>query len=466
MTQALTKPVSPAPGHRTPPGPRGNLFLGNMYDLQRRPLQFLQRLARDYGDVTRVRYGVWPLYFVNHPDYIKQVLQEHHRNYNKDVIDYRLLRRFTGNGLLVNDGELWLYQRRLMQPAFHRQRIAAFGTLMTNATLAMLERWNTLAARGEAFDVATEMMGLTLRIVGEALFSTDTGEAGARLGQAFTTVQAYLMKIFYQPLLALPFVPAPGKRQFLRAQAVLDQAVEAIIQQRRQHPQARGDLLSMLLEARDEETGASMDDRQVHAEVLTLLVAGHETTAVCLGWTWYLLAEHPAVERKLHAELAATLGGRAPTVDDLPNLPYTRMVVEESLRLYPPAWTFSRASIEDDEIGGYSIPKKAMVLVSPYTMHRHPAFWERPEEFDPERFTPERSANRPRFAYCPFGGGPRQCIGNLFALTEAQLILATVAQRYRLRVVPGHPVEPEPLVTLRLKHGLRVTLERAGGLAS
>lgn len=463
MTQTLTKPAATAPGRRTPPGPRGNLFLGNMYDLQRRPLQFLQRLARDYGDVTRVRYGIWPLYFVNHPDFIRHVLQEHHQNYNKDVIDYRLLRRFTGNGLLVNDGASWLHQRRLMQPAFHRQRIAAFGALMTGATLAMLERWETLAARGEAFDAATEMMGLTLRIVGQALFSTDTGAEGAWLGQAFTTMQAYLMKIFYQPLLVLPVVPARGKRQFLRAQAVLDETVEAIIQQRRQHPQERDDLLAMLLEARDEETGAGMDDRQVHAEVLTLLVAGHETTAVALGWTWYLLAEHPAAERKLHAELAAVLGGRAPTVDDLPNLPYTRMVLEESLRLYPPAWTFSRASIEDDEIGGYHIPKKSMVLVSPYTMHRHPAFWERPEEFDPERFTPERSANRPRFTYFPFGGGPRQCIGNLFALTEAQLILATVAQRYRLRVVPGHPVEPEPLITLRLKQELLVTLERAGG---
>ncbi len=462
MAQTLTKhePPPTRSSWRLPPGPRGNLFLGNLYDLQRRPLQFLQRLARDYGDVTRMRYGVWPLYFVNHPDYIRQVLQEHHLNYNKDVIDYKLLRRFTGNGLLVNDGESWLRQRRLMQPAFHRKRIEAFGALMTKATLATLERWDALAARGEAFDAANEMMGLTLRIVGEALFSTDTGKEGARLGQAFTAVQAYLMKVFYQPLLGLPFVPARGKRQFQQAQTMLDQTVDAIIQQRRQQPEDRGDLLSMLLEARDAETGAGMDDRQLHAEVLTLLIAGHETTAVALGWTWYLLSEHPLAERKLHAELAAVLGGRAPTVDDLPNLPYTRMVIEESLRLYPPAWTFSRASIADDEIGGYHIPKKSMVLVSPYTTHRHPDFWERPEVFDPERFTPERSEGRPRFAYFPFGGGPHQCIGNLFALTEAQLILATIAQRYRLRVVPGHLVEPEPLITLRLKHGLKVTLEQ------
>jgi cytochrome P450 len=459
QTQLHPEPTRTALPARLPPGPRGHLLLGSARDLQRRPLEFLSALARDYGDVAQCRYVVWPMVLVNHPDYIKQVLQERSRSYNKDVIDYRLLRRIAGNGLLVNDGASWLHQRRLMQPAFHHRRIEGFGALMTTATLEMLERWEQRAAPDEPLDAAVEMMRLTLRIVGKALFSVDTSAEGDEFGQAFSVVNAYLMKIFYQPLLLLPFVPARGRRQFQRAQARLDAIVDQIIQQRRKQPAAHDDLLAMLLEARDEETGEGMDDRQLHAEVATLLIAGHETTAVALSWAWSLLSEHADVERRLHEELDRVLGGRIPTINDLPNLPYSRMVLEETLRLYPPAWSFSRNAAEDDEIGGYRVPKGTVVLVSPYTMHRHPAFWERPEAFDPERFTPERSAGRPRFAYFPFGGGPRQCIGNQFAMLEAQLVLATVAQRCRLRVVPGHPVEPEPLITLRLKHGLLVTLE-------
>jgi cytochrome P450 len=462
MAQTLTtpEPITTSPHNRVPPGPRGNFFLGSYHSLRHRPLQFLLDVARDYGDVTRIRYIIWPIYLINHPDDIKYVLQENNRNYNKDVLDYRLLRWIAGNGLLVNDGESWLHQRRLMQPAFHRKRIEALGTLMTSATLAMLDRWDALAARGEALDVAQEMMGLTLGIVGKALFGTDLSAEVEQIGRAFTIVNEFLMRVFYQPLILTPGLPVPGKRAFRVAQRTLERIVMQIIQQRRQHPEDKGDLLSMLLAVRDEETGEGMDDRQLGAEVLTLLLAGHETTALTLAWTWYLLAEHPEAERKLHEELARVLGGRAPTVDDLPKLAYTRMVIEETLRLYPTGWSFSRNTLADDEIGGYSIPRRSMVLISPYTVHRHPAFWERPEAFEPERFMPERAAGRPRFAYFPFGGGPRQCIGNVFAMTEAQLILATIAQRYRLRVVPGHPVEPEPLITLRLKHGLKVTLER------
>jgi len=462
MAQLATKPESPKttlPG-KLPPGPHGHPLWGSARALQQKPLEFLSALARDYGDVTRCRYGLWPMYLVNHPDHIKHVLQECHSRYNKDVIDYRLLQRIAGNGLIVNDGASWLHQRRLMQPAFHHRRIEGFGTLMTNAALEMLARWEARPAPDEPLDMAVEMMRLTLRIVGQALFSVDTSAEGDEFGQAFAIVNAYLMKIFYQPLLMLPFVPARGKRQFQRAQARLDAIVDGIIHQRRQQPAAHDDLLAMLLEARDDETGEGMDDRQLRAEVATLLIAGHETTAVSLTWAWLLLSAHPDVERRLHAELDVALGGRAPTISDLPNLPYNLMVLEETMRLYPPAWSFSRSAVEEDEIGGYRVPKGTMVLVSPYTMHRHPAFWEHPETFDPERFTPERSAGRPRFAYFPFGGGPRQCIGNQFAMLEAQLALATIAQRYRLRVVPGHPIEPQALITLRLKHGLPVTLER------
>jgi cytochrome P450 len=448
-----------------PPGPRGVFQANSAHQLQHDPLGFLQTLVREYGDVVRFRFYLYPIYLVNQPDAIKRVLQDHHRNYNKDVLDYRLLRRFGGNGLIVNDGASWLRQRRLMQPAFHRQHVDAFGTLMTTATLALLEGWEQSARNGEVLDVAEEMMHLTLRIVAEALFSTDINTEIEQFGQAFGLVNAAFIQLFYEPWRFLPGWPSSPWRRLVAARRTLNAVGTQMIAERRRQlvnnsdTGDSGDLLSMLLLARDAETSQGMDDRQLTAEVLTLLLAGHETTALALTWTWYLLDAHPDVEHRLHESLASVLGERVPTVGDLPHLPYLRMVVEEALRLYPPAWSFLRNAVAADTLGGYRIPKGAMVMISPYTMHRHPAFWEQPEVFDPERFLPERAAGRPRFAYLPFGGGPRQCIGNTFALTEAQLVLATVAQRYRLRMVPGHLVEPEPVITLRLRHGLRMRLE-------
>jgi cytochrome P450 len=465
MASSLTPPdnASAPAFHRAPrlpPGPPGLIQVNSAHWLQHDALAFLQSLARDYGDVVRFRFYLYPIYFINHPDAIKRVLQDNHRNYNKDVIDYRLLRRLGGNGLIVNDGASWLRQRRLMQPAFHRQRIEAFGTLMTTATRAMLASWEQPAKDGAALDVAEEMMHLTLRIVAEALFSTDMNAEIERFGQAFRLLNAAFLQLFYEPWRLLPGLTASPWRRLRAARRTLNAVGTQVIAQRRQQLVDKGDLLSMLLLARDEETDQGMDDRQINAEVLTLLLAGHETTALALTWTWYLLDTHPEVERRLHESLTAVLGGRVPTVDDLPHLPYLRMVLEEALRLYPPAWSFLRNAVAADTLGGYRIPTKAMVLISPYTMHRHPTFWEQPQTFDPERFAPERAASRPRFAYLPFGGGPRQCIGTTFAQTEAQLVLATVAQRYRLRMVPGQLVEPEPVITLRLRHGLRMRLER------
>jgi cytochrome P450 len=461
MASTLTKCDASAPARRrVPPGPRGLIQVNSARWLQRDPLGFLQTLAHDYGDVVRFRFYLYPIHFINHPDVVKRVLQDHHRNYNKDVIDYRLLRRLGGNGLLVNDGTSWLRQRRLIQPAFHRQRIEAFGTLMTNATLSMLETWEQPARDGEVLDVAEEMMRLTLRIVAQALFSSDINAAIEPFGQAFRLLNGAFIQLFYQPWRFLPGLPSSPWRRLQAARRTLNTVVAQLIAQRRQQSVDKGDLLSMLLLGQDEETAQGMDDRQISAEVLTLLLAGHETTALALTWTCYLLDAHPEVEQRLHECLTAELGGRVPTVDDLPHLPYLGMVLAEALRLYPPAWSFLRNAVAADTLGGYHIPKRGMVMISPYTLHRHPAFWEQPEVFDPERFTPERSASRPRFAYLPFGGGPRQCIGNTFALTEAQLVLAIVAQRYRLRVVPDHPIEAEPLITLRLRHGLRVRLER------
>jgi cytochrome P450 len=305
------------------------------------------------------------------------------------------------------------------------------------------------------------MMRLTLGMAGKTLFSMDLSNEADEVGRAAATVIQYANDRFTR-LLPLPTnIPTPHNRRFWKALRTLDTVVQGIIDVRRREEKDAGDLLSMLLLARDEETGEGMNDQQLRDEVRAFILAGHETTAAALAWTWYLLAQHPHIEHRLHTELVTVLDGRSPTFEDLPKLTYTKMVLEESMRLYPPGWGFERRAVADDEIGGYHIPADSLVLISPYVTHRHSAFWEDPERFDPERFTPEPLAGRPRYTYFPFGGGPRQCIGNEFAIVQCQLIIAMVAQTYRLRLVPGHPVEPEPSVTLRPRHGLLMTLQRA-----
>lgn len=448
-------------GHTPPAAPRGGLVLGSARDLQRDTLAFIRVLAAQ-GDVVRYRFVFWPSVFVNHPDYIKHVLQENNRNYDKDAPSNRMLKTVLGEGLLTNDGASWLRQRRLIQPAFHRQRIAGFGALMVAATSAMLDRWDARPDAAAPLDVSAEMMGLTLRVVGQALFGAEMGGDVAAVGSSFTTVNTFLTHSFYQPFALLPGVPARGKRGFVAARRELDQIVYRLIAERQRENADRGDLLSLLLQARDAETGETMSSQQAHDETLTLLLAGHETTAVALSWTFALLARHPEVAERLRAEVASALAGRPPTIEDLPALPYTRMVIDEALRLYPPAWAILRRAIGDDELGPYHIPAHSNIFISPWAIHRHPAFWDNPEAFDPDRFSPARSAGRPHFAYLPFGGGPRQCIGNSFALTEAQLILATITQRYRLRLLSDQPNEPQALITLRPRGGLRMEPQRVG----
>lgn len=430
-----------------------------MRDLARDPLQFYSSMRLRYGDVVGSRIG--PLYvcMVFHPDGVGHVLQERHAIYHKDNADYRMLKPVLGEGLVTSNGDLWLRQRRLMQPAFHRDRIAAFASLMTAHTERMLTRWHDAAKGGAPRDVAAEMMTLTLQIATSALFNVDGTDLAEAVRDSFTTVNRHVIENFSAPWMMLPglrALPTPGNRRAQAAQRRLDGVVRAIIAERRQHPAAGSDLLTMVLEAHDEAGG--MNDRQLRDEVMTMLVAGHETTSNALAWTFYLLAGAPLVAEKLRDELARSLSGRVPTVEDLPRLTYTRMVIEEAMRLYPPVWTLSRTPREDDTIGGYHIPTGAVVIISPYITHRHPEVWDDPDRFDPERFTPARIAARPRFAYFPFAGGPRQCIGNNFAMMEAQLVLATVAQRFCLALVPGHHVSPEALVTLRPRGGLPMTL--------
>lgn len=422
-------------------------------------LDFLLSAARDYGPVVGFRWLNRRSLLLDHPDHIEYVLRTNNRNYLKSK-NYEPVKLVVGEGLIVSEGDFWRRQRRLAQPAFHRKRIAGLASLMVAETEAMLERWaSSPQGCGEPFDVHREIGSLTLRIVAKALFGANVGEdAVGRISEA----QAFLNGYVDSRMGALPKlphqVPTPNNTRYRRALKDLEGIVYSLIEGRRKD-EGGEDLLSMLLEARDEETGEGMGGVQLRDEVMTLLIAGNETTAVALSWAWYLLSGHPEVNQRLHEELDAVLGGRAPTFEDLPRLPYTTAVLKEAMRLYPPAWIFSRRPIEDDEIGGYQVPAGTTVLISPYVTHRNPAYWEEPETFDPERFEEGRSEGRLELAYLPFGGGPRKCIGDRFALTEGVLVLATVAQRYHLRLVSGRKIAPEPLVTLRPKGGVPVVLE-------
>lgn len=425
-------------------------------EFRRDRLKFYMNLAT-FGDVVRIQVGRSCFHFVAHPDHIKYILQDNNQNYGRSSLT-RMLKAALGDGLLTSEGDLWRRQRRLAQPAFHRQRIGNFATIMTECTQVMLERWETSTARRQPLEVLAEMSNLTNLITTRALFSSDMGEDIATICEAQSAHVAHFNYRF-EHLLSLPeWVPTPRYRRFRRANQTLNRVAYGIIAQRRKEPGDRGDLLSMLMLARDEDTGDSISDTQLRDEVVTFMGAGSETTAVLLAWVWYLLSHHPDVDRKLRAELATVLGGRVPTAADLSQLTYTRMGIEETLRLYPPAWGMSRSVRADDEIAGYHIPANTIMVLSQYVTHHDPRFWENPAGFDPERFTPERSATRPRYAYFPFSGGPRQCIGNEFALMEATLVVATVAQHYRLHLVPGHPVEPYPIFTLRPRCGVLMTL--------
>ena len=444
---------------RLPPGPRGHWLWGSLLDFQADPLRAYTEAARQYGDIVRFRSGPWHSYLVTHPDYVKHVLQDNHRNYNKGALSDAYLKPLLGQGLITSEGDFWLRQRRLMQPAFHKQRLAHFGQTMTDKTLAMLDRWQTYAASGEPFDVSAEMMRLTLSIVGKTLFSAEVEDTSGEVGRAMEVAQAHVNYRTTHPFSLPERFPTPRNRRFRQAKATFDRILLSIIEERRRSGEDKGDLLGMLLAARDEATGEGMSDQQLRDETVTLFLAGHETTSNTLTWTWYLLSQHPEVARRLREELSRLLGGRTPTVADIPHLKYTTQVLEETMRLYPPAWVITRGAIGPDEIGGYPIPARALISISPYVTHRHPDFWPNPEVFDPERFTPERAADRPRYAYFPFGGGPRQCIGNNFALMEATLLLATIAQAGQLDLAPGHRVALEPLITLRPRYGMRMRFQ-------
>jgi cytochrome P450 len=388
------RPATSRISREAPPTLRGHSLFVNMREVQHDPLRLYASARQQYGDVVRLRaipFVYW--YLVTHPHDVEHVLQTNQRNYRKPDVFTHPVGLLAGRGLLTSEGDFWRHQRRLAQPAFHRQRLAALATLMSDAAASTAEQWDKYAENGASVDVAAEMTRLTLKIVGLGLFSTDLSDRADRVGPAGRVAFEHVNHRMSH-LLALPEgLPTWRNRQFREAKRTLDAMVFGLIDERRRTGEDRGDLLSMLLLTRDEETGEGMSDQQLRDEAITLLIPGHETTAAALSWTWYLLSRHPEVECQLHVELAQVLGGRAPTVDDLPHLAYTTMVFEESMRLYPPAWGQPRQAIADDRIGDYYIPAGANISLCQWVTQRHPDFWDNPEQFDPERFTPERSAD-------------------------------------------------------------------------
>jgi cytochrome P450 len=436
-----------------PPGPKNLPIVGNLRPFRANPLAFIRKAAREYGDLVYFRVVRQHLYLVSHPEYVREILVTNQNNFIKS----RALQRakiLLGEGLLTSEGEHHLRQRRLVQPAFHRDRLAGYASAMSESAV----RWRDRLQAG-ALDISREMPQLTLAIVAKTLFSADVESEAGEIGAAMTSI----LEMF--KVLLMPFseyfdkLPLPMIRRFEKARARLDATIYGLIAERRKSGVDAGDLLSMLLFSQDEAGGGGMTDQQVRDEALTLFLAGHETGANALTWTWYLLSQHPDVERRLHAEIDAVLGRRPPELADLSQLRYAEMILAEALRLYPPAWAIGRKALADFTLGDFQIPAESICIVSPFVVQHDARWFPDPDKFDPERWTQEARDARPKFSYFPFGGGARVCIGERFAWMEGVIVLAAIAQKWRFRLAPGQQVEPLPLITLRVKNGLRMIAE-------
>jgi len=426
--------------------------MGVMREFNRDTLGFIER-CRDYGDVVRTRFLWVNAFFLYNPADIETMLTTNARSYRKaQSLRSPFFHRLVGNGLVTSEGEFWRRQRRLAQPAFHRQRISSYGDIMVQYAQRTIANWQD----GEQRDLSRDMTRLTLEIVVKTLFNSDVSKDADHVGQILTSLvkpfasQATLKWILDNRL------PTPGHRRYFNAVSEIDRIVFRIIAERRASGYDEGDLLSMLLQAQDDD-GTRMNDAQLRDEVMTLFLAGHETTALALSWSWYLLASHPEAEKKFHAELDEVLGGRTPTVADMASLKYTEMIAKEAMRLYPPAYAVGREAIEETEIGGFRVPKGTQLFAFQWVTHRDARFFEDPAAFKPERWTSEKSEQLPKYAYFPFGGGPRQCIGNYFAMMEIVLLLATIGQRFRFALTDER-VEVLPVLSLRPKSGIKVKL--------
>jgi cytochrome P450 len=446
--------VKSKPTALRPPGPKGSPIMGVMRDFNRDQLGFIERTRDEYGDIAWMRFLYVPALFLYHPDDVEYVLVTNARNFIKSMsLRSNFFQRLVGKGLLTSEGEEWKRARRLSQPAFHRERVASYGQVMSNYANRLTAKWQD----GETLDVHPEMMRLTLEIVVQCLFSADVShdvdDVGATLKELIKpfAAQATLGWILNNRL------PTPAHLRFHRLARKIDNVVYRIISERRAGGGDKGDLLSMLLAARDED-GSQMSDRQLRDEVMTLFLAGHETTALTLAWSWYLLGTHPEVEERFQAELDEVLGGRPPTAADLPRLKFTEQIAKESMRLYPPAFGLGREAVNDCEIGGYRIPAGTQVFLFQWATQRDPRFYDEPAAFRPERWTEDFIERLPKYAYFPFGGGPRVCIGASFAMMEVILCLAAIGQRFRLELDRDHPVSIYPAMSLRPNDGIKVVV--------
>jgi cytochrome P450 len=413
--------------------------------------------ARAYGGIAQFKLLNKSYLLVTDPDYVKYILQDNYKNYirGRSVETGRVL---LGDGLPLIDGDFWLRERRMLQPAFHRERLGKLVGTVTTVIDTFLQGWTGKAGQSQTLDLDEEMMRLTLTVIIKSMFSSPIDDKIPALSRAFQVASRFMLWRSQQ-MVQLPLaVPLPRHAEYNRALKVLNETIYPLIADARKYP--RDDLLGMMLEMRDAETGEGLSDRQARDEVVTIFFAGHETTAATLSWAFYLLSQHPQVEERLRAEVRSALQGAAPTLADLPRLVYLQQVINEVLRLYPAAYLFAREAIVEDVLDGYTIPANTLIFISPFVGHRDPKYWPDPEHFDPERFTPQQVASRPRHVYYPFGEGPHVCIGNNFAVMEMQLILACALQRFRLQLVPDHPIALKPEATLRPRHGMKMTIEQ------
>ncbi|UFJ42380.1 cytochrome P450 [Brevibacillus humidisoli] len=443
-------------------GPRGLPITGNLYWFRKDPLSFLQRMADEYGEMVHFRFGPRHFYLLNNPEHIKEVLVTKQAHFKK-AKGLQTAKAVIGEGILTSEGETHMRQRRLMQPSFQPRQIRTYADTMVAKAKKLIQDWQD----GDVRPISDDMMSLTLAIIVETMFSLDMEQdvkAGVhKIGHAIDIGMKHVTRKASSFLDLPDKLPTKGNKELQQARSVLDEVIYTIINERRERADAgeRNDLLGLLLAARDEQDGTGMTDQQVRDEVMTIFLAGHETTANTLSWTWYLLSQHPEAERAMQEELDTVLSGRDPSFEDLQQLPYLHNVIWESMRLYPAVWAINREVVSEVEIGGHTFTPGDTLMMSQYVMHRNPRYYANPDQFRPERFSGDLLKRNPPYAFFPFGGGPRICIGNHFALMEAALILATIGQTYQLRLVDNHPpVQPEPLITLRPNPGLRMVVSK------
>jgi cytochrome P450 len=442
------------------PGPRGQFPFGCLREFRRDQLNFLSDLRRTHGDYVRIpTVPGYDIYLLADPAAVEHILVKNYKNYRKPEFLNEPVRLLLGNGLFSSEGDFWLRQRRLAQPAFLRSAIVRLSAPMTAAVESRTRTWKA-APDGRVLDIVSEMMRLVLEIAGATLFGADVAAGADAIAAAERDIFALVRHKMNNPFSAPLWVPTRLNRAYRAAKGLLDDVVLRVIESRRRNGPAANDLLDMLVAARDAESGTGMSDAQLRDEVLTLLFAGHDTTASGLSWAWYLLARHPQVQEALHDEAATHLAGRAPTAEDLPHLPLATAAFQEALRLYPPAPGLARRAIEPDEIQGRPVPAKAILMPSQWVIHRHPDYWDQPDRFRPERFLPDQARERPKFAYFPFGGGPRACIGNTFALFEGALVLAGLSQNFDFRPADDHEFELDTTFVLRPKDAVNLVVHK------